>query len=99
MYFRPVKNIRLAFFITLFFLFVPFLTASPLAALASAAGSALPILVCVLALFALFVWFSLFCDQALQFVQRWYASSCRAERLYLLIGFVLYGKGHGSSCR
>ena len=27
MYFRPVKNIRLAFFITLFFLFVPFLTA------------------------------------------------------------------------
>ena len=69
--------------------FVPFLAASPLVSLADAAGAALPIVVCVLALFALFVWFSLFADQAVQFVRRWNASACRAERLYLLIGFVL----------
>jgi len=69
--------------------FVPFLAASPLSSLAGATAAALPILVCVLALFALLVWFSLFCDQAVRFVQRWYASACRAERLYLLIGFVL----------
>jgi hypothetical protein len=68
---------------------VPFLAASPLASLANAAGAVLPILVCVLALFALFVWFSLFADQAVRFVRRWSASSCRAERLYVLIGFVL----------
>ncbi len=69
--------------------FVPFLAASPLVSLADAAGAALPIVVCVLALFALFVWFALFSDQAVQFAHRWSASACRAERLYLLIGFVL----------
>ncbi len=68
---------------------VPFLASSPLSFLASAARAALPNVVCVLSLFALFVWFYLFSDRALQFVRRWVACSCRAERLYLLIGFVL----------
>jgi len=67
---------------------VSFLTASPLLALAGVARAALPTIVCVFALYAFFVWFYLFSDQAVQFFLRWRASSCRAERLYLLIGLI-----------
>ena len=65
---------------------VPFLADSPLSFLAGAAGKALPTLVCLLALFALFVWFTLFCDWAARFTRRWLDSSCRTERLFVVIG-------------
>ena len=68
---------------------VSFLTKAHLASLANVARAALPGVVCVLALFALYVWFYLFSDAAVRFVRRWSESSCRAERLYLLIGSVL----------
>ena len=68
---------------------VPFLEASPLSFLAGAASAALPVLVCLCALFALFVWFYLFCDWAVRFARRWLAGSCRAERLFVLIGTAL----------
>jgi len=77
-----------------------FLENAHLTQLANIARTALPTIACVTALFALFVWFYLFCDRAVEFFRRWLASSCRGERLYLLIGsllamaaiIVVYGK-------
>lgn len=68
---------------------VSFLSASPFTTLTGAVRTALPNVVCAIALFALFVWFYLFSDRAVQFARRWFISSCRAERLFLLIGFAL----------
>ena len=69
--------------------FVSFLTKMHLSSLADAARVALPSVVCVLALFALYVWFALLSDAAVRFVRRWIETSCRAERLFLLIGGLL----------
>lgn len=68
---------------------VSFLENARLPQLAYAARPALPTIVCIAALFVLFIWFHLFCDRAVQFLRRWLASSCRTERLYLLIGSLL----------
>lgn len=68
---------------------VSFLSKVHLSSLAEVARAALPSVVCVLALFALFVWFAMLSDWAVRFVRRWMESSCRAERLYLLIGGAL----------
>ncbi|NCB05314.1 MAG: hypothetical protein EOM69_07300, partial [Clostridia bacterium] len=65
---------------------VGFLTKAHLVSLVNIVRAALPDIVCILALFALFTWFYLLSDAAARFVHRWIASSCRAERLYLLIG-------------
>lgn len=80
---------RAVFAVTAEEVIVPFLAASRLSFLADAASAALPTLVCVCALFALFVWFYLFCDWAARFTRRWLAGSCRAERLFLMIGFAV----------
>ena len=68
---------------------VSLLTKVHLTSLVGVVRAALPSVVCVFALFALYVWFVFFCDAAVRFVRRWMESSCRAERLYLLIGGAL----------